>query len=377
VRQPLIRRQTDFQQRVLGMPQPAWHGVAELSVATAANSQLRQLRFLKRGYAQRMRRGSKVLLTAVLAVLIVLNLLLIFLLFRPERVLTAQRGDQDPGDGGWPAATSSGSNSRASAAADQTPSASPDGSTDPMSSTRPVEAVPVKRLLLATSSTKAWRATIGDCTTPGEIERSTNGGASWKRIVATGSAPIVRLRTEPSGLFTIGGTGGSCSVRYVAYARDGAVTASTTSPPNVWFPTPKDRDEINGPSGAQANPCKRHVIGLAPLKPSQALTVCDDAAMRTHNSGKTWEQIAWIPNTLAITAGSGRYWLAGTSENCAGVTVQALAEEDGSLRRGPTRCARDLAVAAGEVAIDVTGGTIWLWSQNRIAISTDDGETWK
>jgi hypothetical protein len=126
---------------------------------------------------------------------------------------------------------------------------------------------------------------FGDCTTPSEIERSTNGGASWKRIVATGSAPIVRLGTEPSGLFTIGGTGRSCSVRYVAYASDGAVTASTTSPPNVWFPTPKDRDEINGPSGAQANPCKRHVIGFAPLKPSQALTVCDDGAARsTHNS---------------------------------------------------------------------------------------------
>ena len=32
---------------------------------------------------------------------------------------------------------------------------------------------------------------------------------------------------------------------------------------------------------------------------------------------------------------------------------------------------------AGQVAIDVTGGTIWLWSGNRVAVSIDDGQTWK
>ena len=59
------------------------------------------------------------------------------------------------------------------------------------------------------------------------------------------------------------------------------------------------------------------------------------------------------------------------------MTVQSLTEKNGSLTRGRTRCAPGLNVAGGQVAIDVTGGTIWLWSGNRIAISTDDGETWK
>ena len=109
-------------------------------------------------------------------------------------------------------------------------------------------------------------------------------------------------------------------------------------------------------------------IGLAPLDLSRALVVCDNgAAMSTRNSGKTWRQVARIPNTLAITAGSGRYWVAGAHEGCDGVTVQSLTEKSGSLTRGRTRCAPGLDVAAGQVAIDVTGdGTIWLWSGSRV-----------
>ena len=46
--------------------------------------------FFGRGYARRMRRGSNVLLIAVLAMLIVVNVVLLFLLIRPDRILTAR-----------------------------------------------------------------------------------------------------------------------------------------------------------------------------------------------------------------------------------------------------------------------------------------------
>jgi hypothetical protein len=326
----------------------------------AANSQLRRLGLLERGYAQRMHRGSKGLLIGVLAVLIVVNAVLLFLLFRPDRILTARPSHQGTGDGGSPTATS--------------PPA-PDASTNPTPSTRPIEPVPVSRLLLAISSKTAWRATVGDCNTPGKIERSTNGGARWKGVVRTGPAPIVRLGAEPNGeLFIVGGTGRSCSVRYMAYADDGTVTTSA-SPTNVWFPTPENRDEINGPGGTKDTPCNSHAIGLASLDLSRALVMCDDGtAMSTGNSGETWRQVARIPDTLAISAGSGRYWVAGAHEGCDGVTVQSLTEKSSSLVRGRTRCAAGLEVAAGQVAFDVTGdGTIWLWSGSRVVVSRDDG----
>jgi hypothetical protein len=334
-----------------------------LAPGRAANSQLRLLRFSERGYAQRMHRGSKVFLIGVLAVLIVVNVVLLFLLFRPDRVLTARPSHQDTGDGGSPTATSS---------------PAPDASTNPTPSTRPIEPVPVKRLLLAISSKTAWRATVGDCNTPGKIERSTNGGVSWKRVVRTGPTPIVRLGAEPSGdLFTIGGTRRNCSVRYVAYGDDGTVTTSA-SPTDVWFPTPEDRDEINAPGGTKKSPCNGHAIGLATLDLSRALVMCDDGtAVSTGNSGKTWQQVALIRNTLAVTAGNDRYWVAGTHDDCDGVTVQSLTEKSGSLSRGPTQCAPGLDVGAGQVAMAVAGDTVWLWSGDRVAVSTNNGRTWE
>jgi hypothetical protein len=303
-----------------------------------------------------------VLLTALLVVLIAVNVLLLFLLFRPDWILTARPTPQDTGDG--------------SPATSSPPSDAP---RNPTPSTRPNESVPAKRLLLAMSAKTAWRSSVGDCNTPGKIERSTNGGASWKEVVRTGPAPTVRLGAEPRGdLFAIGGTRRSCSVRYVAYAGDGTIMTSA-SPANVWFPTPENRDEINGPDGTKDTPCHGHAIGLASLSSSRALVMCDDGtAVSSVNSGKTWRQVARIPDALAVTAGGGRYWVASAHEGCDGVTVQSLTKKSGSLTRGGIRCAAGLEVAAGQVAFDVTGdATIWLWSGSRVVVSRDGGQTWK
>jgi hypothetical protein len=107
--------------------------------------------------------------------------------------------------------------------------------------------------------------------------------------------------------------------------------------------------------------------------------MCDDGiAMTTGTSGKTWRRVARIPDALAVTAGSGRYWVAGAHEGCDGVTIQSLTEKSGGLTRGGIRCAAGLKVAAGQVAFDVTGdGTVWLWSGSRVVVSSDDGQTWK
>jgi hypothetical protein len=146
----------------------------------------------------------------------------------------------------------------------------------------------------------------------------------------------------------------------------------------MWFPSPSDLDEINGPSGTKATPCNGHVIGLAPFNLTQALVVCDNGdAINTHNSGKTWRRAGRIPNSLAVAAGSGRYWVAGVREDCDGVAVQSLTDKNGSLTRGRTRCAPDLNVTGGRVAMDVADGTIWLWSGDRVVVTADDGKTWK
>jgi photosystem II stability/assembly factor-like uncharacterized protein len=164
----------------------------------------------------------------------------------------------------------------------------------------------------------------------------------------------------------------------VAYADDGKVTASTNNPIDVWFPTPTDRDEINGPGDTKATPCKGHAVGFASRNLSQALVICaSGATMSTRNSGKTWRQVGQVPNTLAIASAGDQYWVAGADEDCDGVTVQSLTERSGTLTRGRLRCAPASNVATGQVAIDVTGDTIWLCIGDKVTVSKNNGRTWE
>jgi hypothetical protein len=319
------------------------------------------------GYARRMRRGTKALRIMLVAVLLMLNAVLLFFLLRPDRALTAQPAEQ-------PTPVPS-----EFASTEQTASASPTASKESTPSTRAAGPAPAKRLLLAMSSKSAWRATVGDCDTPGEIERSTDGGASWKRVVQSGSAPIVRLGVDRNGdLFTIGGSRQSCSARYAVYANDGAVTASVASPADVWFTTPIDRDEISGPGDTRSTPCTGHVVGLAALDLSSALVICDNGvAMSTTDSGRNWQRLARIPNTLAVAAGDGRYWIAGSLGDCDGISVRQLTVTGSKLSLGFGKCAPVKEVRGGEVALDVSKEAIWIWGGSRIAVTTDDGRTWE
>jgi hypothetical protein len=325
-------------------------------------------------YAHAVRRTTKLLPKVVLVCLILANVALIVLLFRPDPTLNAQ-----------PAVTVSSVPSSASVNETPSPSTSIDQSSSPepsvsrksTPSASPVEPSPPQRLLFAMSENTAWRATVGDCDKPGTLERSTDGGTSWKRVVRTGLAPIVRLGQTASDLYTVGGVGRHCSSRYVAYAADGKVTESTNSPVDVWFPTPADRDEVNGPGDTKSRPCTDHIIGLASLSLSRALVVCaNGSAMSTVNSGKDWRDVTRVPGTLAVASGHGRYWLAGVTTKCEGITVRALSVKGSRASEGANRCLPVTGVESGQVALDVSGDAIWVWTGSQVQISRDRGRSW-
>ena len=325
-------------------------------------------------YAHAVRRTTKLLPKVVLVCLILANVALVVLLFRPDPSLNAQ-----------PAVTASSASSTASVNEAPSPSSSisQSGSPEPSVSRKStpsassVEPSPPQRLLFAMSENTAWRATVGDCDKPGTLERSTDGGTSWKRVVRTGLAPIVRLGQTGSDLYTVGGVGRHCSSRYVAYADGGNVTASTNSPVDVWFPTPADRDEVNGPGDTKSRPCNDHIIGLASLNLSRALVVCrNGSTMSTANSGKTWRQVMRVPGTLAVASGDGRYWLAGVTAECEGITVRSLNVKGSQASQGANRCVPVTEVNPGQVALDVSGNAIWVWTGSQVQVSRDRGRSW-
>lgn len=318
-----------------------------------------------------VRRKRRVLPFAVLAILVAVNAYLIALLLWPDLQLTAEPASHQ----------TIGNTSPTQPAASTAEGAAPSDSTNPspssIPSTDPV-VVPT-RLLVATSSSRAWRATVGDCRTPGRVERSDNGGKSWRLAVRPTLGPIVRLGIESNdNLYTVGGAGEDCSSRYISYSADGAVVARTDKPRGIWSRDPKKPDQIRGPGSARATPCKgQHVVGLASLSRSEALLVCTDGAvMATSDSGKSWEVADELVGTMAVGAGDGRFWVAGKGENCDGIAIRSFSLTAEKLARGRSRCAADLTITPGQIAIDVSDNAIWLWAGDKVEVSTDSGRTW-
>jgi hypothetical protein len=320
----------------------------------------------------RVRRKKRVLPFVLLAFLVAVNAYLIALLLRPEPEISAEPAAQSS-QSSTPTATPSASLN------DPEPSPSPSSPSPSPSPTADV--IPSKRLLFAASDREAWRATVGDCKTSGTVERSTDGGKTWRRAINSGLAPIVRLGLDGAGnVYTIGGAGDACSTRYTAYTSEGAVSESTDNPINLWFSRPKDRDQIYGPGNNEAAPCDgSHVVGMSSLtvSDSEALVICTDGlAMVTSDSGKTWEKADQLPGTMAVGSGGGRYWVAGTTAKCDGISVRSLEFSEGELTRGPSSCAPASKVTPGGVAIDFSDKAIWVWAGQKVRTSTDGGQTW-
>jgi hypothetical protein len=310
----------------------------------------------------------------VLVLLVAVNAFLIALLLRSQRELTAEPTGQMTLTSTLPTEPVASTPVQGAS-----PSASPTAEHSSSPSTGQDVAVPT-RLLLATSSKKAWRATVGDCQKDGRVERSVNGGKSWKRTVEPALGSLVRLGVESDGkLYVLGGAGKHCSIRYISYSKDGAIAAQTAKPQGMWYRDPKDPDRILGPGSAKATPCKdEHVIGLASSSKSDALLVCTrGTVMVTTDSGKSWNAAGELVGTTAVGGGGDRFWIAGKRENCDGVALRSLSLTGGKISSDRTLCVVGLPLTPGEIAIDVADKAIWLWAGDEIRVSTDAGRTWK
>jgi hypothetical protein len=267
-----------------------------------------------------------------------------------------------------------------SPAESESPFISPTPSPSSTPPTQPTVALPMTRLLVATSATQAWRATVGDCQTRGRVERSDDGGKSWREAAKATLGPIVQLGVERNGnLYAVGGADRDCSVRYVSYSTAGVIAAQTVNPQGIWFRDPKDPYEIRGPGSARGTPCHRQrVVGIASLSTTEALLVCTDGSvMVSSNSGRSWKKADEFVGTMAVGGGDGRYWLAGRGPNCDGIAVTPVSLAAEKLSRGGSRCAAGLQLTPGQISVDGGGKAIWLWAGDRVQVSTDLGRTWE
>ena len=255
-----------------------------------------------------------------------------------------------------PTATTPGSaTAGSSAGTTPSPGATPSPSPSPSAATTPK---PLTRLLAAPGTQTVWAADAGSCESRGRVHVSRDGGKTWSTSTAPGS--VTRLRpSDASNGFIVGG-GEECELRLWRTANGGERWGAAQSAAAAWGRSAEDDRRVHRPSAAPVTPCPKQepVLDLAVWGEYSAAVLCGEGALRaTADGGRSWRTTLERPGAVAIAiSGTGQGVVAEVDAGCDGVLVTRLSGDE--LREG--QCVKGVTPEAGEVAISVSSGNVWL-----------------
>jgi hypothetical protein len=255
-----------------------------------------------------------------------------------------------------------------------TPTVSPTPTPPPAPS---VVAAP--RLLIAVSATEAYRATPGACAAGNNtaadtvFEKSTDAGATWQAS-NLGQYKFHTMLTlsgaSDTQISAVVGAGANCAIgAYSSFTGGQFWQEYPNNLASANYIDPADRSKIHTGGAAQPAPCPA-ALQLASGANSTAV-LCADTVFTRAGDG-TWAS-APVAGVLALTASDSGYTLAVAGvAGCPGVSIQSL-----SVGGAPTAvgCAASVTAPA-EVTLAQQGQNVWLWSGDKVAVSTTAGATW-
>lgn len=291
-----------------------------------------------------------------LCALLVADLVLIVLAFRPSLV---QAGASEAPDAASPSSTSSPSASRSSAAP-----ASPAG----------VKAVPVERFVTAVSPTAAWVVEAGSCKEPGRLWVTSDGGDSWSQEELPGR--VLRARPDSATEAFITGGDEECDLRLWRTVDAGAAWGEPQSAAEAWSRSPDDAKAVHTPTDELEQPCAGgRVLDLSGFGAARASVLCENGDLRsTTDGGGTWARSATVKGGLALTlTETGTGAVVRTDTSCQGVVVVPVTI---GKPKGEGTCVQAVA-AQGKVSISASGKGWWLLVGDRMHSSPDANGPWK
>ncbi|HZB67721.1 MAG TPA: hypothetical protein VE503_09915 [Ornithinibacter sp.] len=291
-----------------------------------------------------------------LCALLVADLVLIVLAFRPSVVQAGGRGAPDAAS---PSSTSSPSASGSSAA--PSPGAG-------------VKAVPVERFVTAVSATAAWVVEAGSCAEPGRLWVTSDAGDSWSQEELPGR--VLRARPDSATEAFITGGDEKCDLRLWRTVDGGAAWGEPQSAAEAWSRSPEDAKAVHTPADELEQPCAGgRVLDLTGLGAARASVLCDNGDLRsTTDGGGTWAESATVKGGLALTlTETGTGAVVRTDASCQGVVVVPVTI---GKPKGEGTCVK-AAVAQGKVSISASGKGWWLLVGDRLHSSPDANGPWK
>jgi len=250
--------------------------------------------------------------------------------------------------------------------------------------TAAAQPVPVPaRLLLALSSTAAWRAPAGSCPgAPITLEYTTDGGATWKPSTsagALGATSVLDLERGASGaVIAIGQVPDDCAPRELTTVNRADKWKPNPTPIGAWYVTPGSPASVTSPAGVLAAPCPAVVDVRAGVEQNVAVLCNDERLYRSKDAGATWDSGVWVPGARGLGSNRQGYLVAAMgTPMCTGVVLEVFAPSMAPRDRTVVGCHEtDADPAVTPVSISVAADAVWLWVGDQIVALTRNGTTW-
>lgn len=242
-------------------------------------------------------------------------------------------------------------------------------SVDPEPSPPAPQSVP--RLISVVSDTVAWRTEGGACDERGVLELTIDGGETWGetypaadglgRPLWVSGADYTTVQAAISSGLDCDAQGARTFDSGTSWAQDDQVIDNSVlvdpsdSSVVVW-----GGDELSGPCGDMTQ---------VAVSSGVASVICGDGSVWSAPAGDTaWTEHS-VNGAVALSGSEGRWIAAVESPDCIGLDLVELTDSTAeSLACAPVS-------AQDEVALDLAGNTLWLWSGDEVLVSTDLGRS--
>jgi hypothetical protein len=232
-----------------------------------------------------------------------------------------------------------------------------------------------RRLLSAVGTSEAWRAVSGTCSASSgaSLEHSTDGGTSWTQVrLGDDVGTVLALRASSSTLSVLVGVGDGCEPT-VRTSTDDGVTWKAGAPGAAGAGIVEAGLVLS--TGVIASPC---------ADPENVFEGKYTTAVVCHNEVQ-WRSgtRAWVAvpvlGVRSIADNGDAYTVARVGiPGCDGVQIAAMPAVGvtSSTQVTAVGCDDQQADDASPVAVARAAQAVWLWSGDRVTVSTDGGAAW-